>query len=85
MPRTTSSLASATGLGACAGKDQRRMNWFDLEETRQRVGLVVFVDKIIALFGRCQGERITFNGDRLRVAHEAAGERADATRQRRAE
>ncbi len=61
------------------------MNRFDLEETRQRVGLVVFVDKVIALFGCGQGERIAFNGDRLRLAHEAAGERTDTRRQCRTE
>ena len=61
MPRTTSSLARLAGLCAGAGKDQRALDRFDLEETRESVGLVRFMDKIVALFSGGQGERVSFN------------------------
>ena len=65
-------------LSAGAGKDQRAGDRFHLEEIRQRVQLVRFVDKVVALFGGLDGHRLAFNGDSLRVPHEASGEGADA-------
>ncbi len=70
-------------LGAGAGKDQRALDRLDLEETRQGIGLVRFVDEVVALFSRCKGKRRAFNGDRLRVTHEAIRQGADARRQGR--
>ena len=61
------------GLGTRAGEDEGGVNRLDLEESREGVGLVRFVDEVLALFGGCQGQSRPFDVDRLRVAHEAVG------------
>jgi hypothetical protein len=45
-------IGEGGGLGAGAGEDQRAMDRFDLEDTRQGIGLLVLVDKVVALLNR---------------------------------
>ena len=71
-------IRQRAGLGAGAGKDQGAVDGFDLKQTGQCIGLVILIDQIITLFDMRGGERASFNGNRLRVAHEAVGERAYA-------
>ena len=46
------------GLGAGAGKDQGAFDRLNLEKAGQRIGLVRFVDKIVALLSRRQSKRL---------------------------
>ncbi len=78
-------VGESRGLGAGAGKDQRAVNGFDLEQAGQRVGLVVLVDKVIALLCGRKGERALLDDDRLRGAHEAVRQFANPRGHGRAE
>ena len=70
-------IGEGGGLSAGAGKDQGAVDGFDLEETCEGVGLVRFVDEVVALLGRCQGKSASKKGDRLGVPHEAVCEGTD--------
>jgi hypothetical protein len=51
-----------------------------LEETRERVRFIRFMDEIITLLRRGKGQSPSFDVDMLRITHEAIGKGTDAGR-----
>ena len=78
-------VRQGSGLSPGAGEDQGALDRLHFEETCQGIGLIRFMNEIVALLGRGQRQRLALDVDRLRIAHEAIGQGADARRQGRAE